>query len=695
MKTLKTFSLIFIGIFTTQLINAQYCGLSGPSVCTPTGLMTQPGLSPASDNLTPFTNGVVASTVIQFKNWDTIIFAGQKLTFQSLKIDSIQNLPAGLCWATNKTNNTYGNQEDGCITISGLTCAVPGQYRLRIIVTANVGFTLNKISAAAMGLYYYVRVKNNGDADIAVDTTGQSNNSTPAFQAYGTGANCSGAVSVNLGSNQTVCNNASVTLSPTISGGTQPYTFSWSSTGNSLSCSNCQNPTATITQNSTFTVTITDANNNTATDAISYTVAGSSFQISANGPVTFCQGGSVTLNAGSGYLNYHWSNNSSGSTLVVNQSGTYFVTVTNTAGCTFADSEVVTVNTPSISNYQITASGPTTFCNGGSVTLNAGSGFTSYIWNNSSSMQTITVSQTGNYTVTVLGVDGCTYTDNQSVNTNASFSGQELCIVSVDPISGKNVLIWEKSGGFGIDSFKVYRETNIANTYQLIRKQVFGNLSTYEDGQSNPQQQSNRYVMTTVDGCGESSYSAAHQTIHLTSNVGINNEVNLIWNAYVGFSYPSFNIYRGSSSGNLQQIASVSSATFSYTDLTPPAPPLFYQIEVVNPNGCVPTAKNLDYSSSLSNVIQLNTVSIQEKTPDVVSVFHYYNESSEENIVHINYSKQPMGTLTLYDVSGRLVFELDKINTTEVYLPSNLSKGIYIVQVKTENSQGRSKIYLR
>ncbi|MES2619656.1 MAG: T9SS type A sorting domain-containing protein [Bacteroidota bacterium] len=187
--TLLSFSLLYFNS------NAQYCGNSGPTVCTPTGQMTEPGLSPVSDSLAPVVNGTVANTIIQFKNYDTITFAGQLLTFQSLKIDSIENLPAGLCWETNKTNNTYGNQEDGCIKVSGTTCAAPGQYRLRIIITANVGFTLNKISAAAAGLYYYVRVKNAGDSDTPVDTTGQSTNSTPAFQPYGQAAVCGVGIS--------------------------------------------------------------------------------------------------------------------------------------------------------------------------------------------------------------------------------------------------------------------------------------------------------------------------------------------------------------------------------------------------------------------------------------------------------------------------------------------------------------------
>jgi len=150
--------------------NAQYCGNSGTSVCTPSGNLTKPGLSPDSDSLPSLINGTAPNTVIQFKNFDTIAFGGSTLTIQSLKVDTLDNLPTGLCWATNKANNTWNNQEDGCIKISGTVCSNPGQYKLRIIVTANVGVPITT-NADATGLKYFVRVKNTGDADVAVDTT--------------------------------------------------------------------------------------------------------------------------------------------------------------------------------------------------------------------------------------------------------------------------------------------------------------------------------------------------------------------------------------------------------------------------------------------------------------------------------------------------------------------------------------------
>ncbi|HLP49806.1 MAG TPA: T9SS type A sorting domain-containing protein [Chitinophagales bacterium] len=152
------------GIFAIVLFYStsysQYCGHtgnpSGVSQCTSTGALTQPGFTPNEDipciNRSQFTN-----IVLDFKNFDTIRFGGQTLTTQSLRIDSIGNLPDGLCWVTNKANNTYANQESGCLKISGVTTAPPGQYLIKLIITVNVGINITT-DASAANMFMYLRV---------------------------------------------------------------------------------------------------------------------------------------------------------------------------------------------------------------------------------------------------------------------------------------------------------------------------------------------------------------------------------------------------------------------------------------------------------------------------------------------------------------------------------------------------------
>ncbi len=56
------------------------------------------------------------------------------------------------------------------------------------------------------------------------------------------------------------------------------------------------------------------------------------------------------------------------------------------------------------------------FCKGKTVTLDAGSGFATYLWNTGATTQTITVSAAGNYSVTVTNNFGCQNSDQIQVN---------------------------------------------------------------------------------------------------------------------------------------------------------------------------------------------------------------------------------------------------------------------------------------
>ena len=128
--------------------------------------------------------------------------------------------------------------------------------------------------------------------------------------------------------------------------------------------------------------------------------------ITAGGPTTFCEGGSVALTSGSG-TSYLWSTGETSSSINVGTSGSYTVQVTNANGCQSAQSAatIVTVNalpaTPAI-----TATGPTTFCAGGSVTLNSSPGIT-YLWSTAETSPSITVPSSGSYTVQVTDANGC------------------------------------------------------------------------------------------------------------------------------------------------------------------------------------------------------------------------------------------------------------------------------------------------
>ncbi|GIV51185.1 MAG: hypothetical protein KatS3mg038_1706 [Candidatus Kapaibacterium sp.] len=289
------------------------------------------------------------------------------------------------------------------ITPSGPTVICNGQS-VTLLATPgfvsyswNTGETTPNITVTQSGTYLVTVVDQNGCSNNSNSISVTVQNVTPPqIQASGP---------------TTFCQGSSVTLSIT---GTNIQGYAWSNGATTSSI--------TVTTSGSYWCEVTYNNGCKArTDIIQVTVVPRpTVSITANGPTTFCEGGSVVLDAGAGFATYAWSNGSqtvgTNRTLTVTQAGNYTVTVTNNIGCS-ATSQPVTVTVYPKPAPQIQASGPTEFCEGGSVTLDAGAGFASYQWSNGATTRTITVTQQGSYTVTVTDQNNCSGTSQPVVVT--------------------------------------------------------------------------------------------------------------------------------------------------------------------------------------------------------------------------------------------------------------------------------------
>ncbi|MGK4568078.1 LamG-like jellyroll fold domain-containing protein [Flavobacterium sp. 3HN19-14] len=167
-------------------------------------------------------------------------------------------------------------------------------------------------------------------------------------------------------SSASICLGSGATL--TASGG---ISYSWSpATG--LNNTNTAVVTATPLVTTTYTVTATAANGCQASQSVTVTVNSPNVTASAASEI-ICAGGSTTLTA-TGGVSYAWSPSSglsavTGATVTANPTTTttYTVTGTDAGGCAKSVNVIVIVKPIAT----ITASGPTTFCQGGSVTLSS------------------------------------------------------------------------------------------------------------------------------------------------------------------------------------------------------------------------------------------------------------------------------------------------------------------------------------
>lgn len=140
------------------------------------------------------------------------------------------------------------------------------------------------------------------------------------------------------------------------------------------------------------------------------------FNLTYNGDTVLCNPQlPITLTAPQGYVHYQWQNNSTNTTFQATTTGTYWLTVTNAAGCVGTDTFYIGTNPP---DFQLTLNNDETPCG---VILPAvifgPQGYAGYVWNNNTSNGYLNIAlNPGDYWLTVFNSAGCSATDTITVN---------------------------------------------------------------------------------------------------------------------------------------------------------------------------------------------------------------------------------------------------------------------------------------
>ena len=189
---------------------------------------------------------------------------------------------------------------------------------------------------------------------------------------------------INLGNDTLVCSDGTFELH---AGGGYPQ-YNWSN--------GSEDSIITVTQPGLYWVEVTSVFGCTARDSITIALF-PAIPLDIGSDTALCIGDSLTLNALSGMVSYQWQDNSTASSITVNSTGVYWVTVTDENGCHASDSiEVDFLATPEISlgeDFEM--------CAGDEETITPGPGFISYTWQDGDTSQYYPITQTGLYWVTV------------------------------------------------------------------------------------------------------------------------------------------------------------------------------------------------------------------------------------------------------------------------------------------------------
>ena len=162
----------------------------------------------------------------------------------------------------------------------------------------------------------------------------------------------------------------------------------------------------------------------------------------------------------------------------------------------------------------------------------------------------------------------------------------------------------------------------------------------------------------------------------------------------MGFAYGTYNIYRGSSPSNMTLLTSIASSYLTYTDLNPPFGTSYYQVEVVNPNGCNPNLRSANYAASRSNVANNGVyTSISEFESGKLLV--YPNPFSLTTTIEFDNNVLDAFSLSVYDIMGSKVRFIDNItNDNYVLEKGNLTPGVYHLELKSDNKTLKGKIVI-
>ncbi len=194
---------------------------------------------------------------------------------------------------------------------------------------------------------------------------------------------------ISLGNDTSICYGDSLLLDASTEGVT--YLWQDSSTDSVFS----------VSSSGVYWVEVTDTNGCVKRDSIQVNVI--PYPIADIGNDTNLCNSAILIDAGSGCTSYLWQDGSTNQTCFTDSSGIYWVELANSIGCSLRDS--VNINIYSLPVIDIGTD--TIICSGSSCSIDAGSGFISYLWQDGSTDQTFNADTEGIYWVEIIDTNNC------------------------------------------------------------------------------------------------------------------------------------------------------------------------------------------------------------------------------------------------------------------------------------------------
>ena len=476
-----------------------------------------------------------------------------------------------------------------------------------------------------------------------------------------------------------------------VTGGTEPYTYSWDNGYDTQDLHNLQA--------APYTITVTDAGGLMVAKEftieepkpldVSYTINEASCGGASDGSID------VFTSGGTKPYDWEWNTGVFTQSLTGEKAGKYTLTVLDANNCELkADIPLSEKNAPIVETVYIEPA-DCGIANGAAKVrvVDATIGNINYLWSDSEETTDpeITGQRARGYFVTVtIEGEGCTRIHLVNIPEQKPLDNQ-ICLVTVDTAIGSNLVVWEKVEDAII--YHVYRETSAKDVYLLAGSVPGGDLSVFTDTVANPMIRSYRYKIAAVDECGTESFlSHLHKTVHLTISPGLYDYiVNLRWDDYIGETFDRFEVWRYSSLYSWEKLEDLPSNLKSYTDDAVPPGKVWYNVRVPMPNPCEPTGNNKvgtgPYNHSLSNMDNNKLKETRVETHMSDQFYIYPNPSKGQVTVWSEEFRITDGEIRVTDLAGRLVmirkFEQNLSGRLELDLSAQPA-GSYMVQLRID-----------
>lgn len=401
-----------------------------------------------------------------------------------------------------------------------------------------------------------------------------------------------------------------------------------------------------VTTAGVYSVIVVDASGNTSIDSISVAQALPVINISANIPTFYCNGDEAMLTGNYTTCNgtLLWSTGETTQSIVVNEEGTYSVTLTdNQTGYTSSDTISFSTTPPKVS---ILADYEPAFCGAESTILTAdfqACGNASFQWSTGETTQSIVVATSNTYTVTVW--DGYNHSVTASIPITLPQPIPSVEITSDGPTN--------------------FCQGNFVELFAFGNPNYQYQWSTGVTTQSLTALSSGLFVVTVTDTIGCSNLDSINVTVFPLPQPIINESGNMLCTDV----YPS---YQWSMNGTM-----INGATDQCYNATQSG---YYYVDVVDQHNCQ------GRSNQFFHVISGITDADSENGCIV-----YPNPASDKIILSFFSSgkKQIQITNTL----GQIVFAKEINSAKEEIDVRNFPSGIYLVGAQTSSRKVQTKFF--